>query len=209
MKSARPLNLCKEILLRSLLASAFTCCCAANVPAQTVAGQVSLKLDPAQSALHWTLGSTLHTVHGTFKLKGGTLQFDPASGSARGEFVAYATSGDSGNEGRDKKMHKEILESARFPDIIFRPSKIDGAVVLEGPSDVQLHGTFLLHGSEHEITIPVHAELRGSTWKGTANFSIPYVAWGLKSPNTFLLKADPAVAIALELDGSLQRNAAP
>lgn len=209
MKSASRPNLYTQILGRSLFAVAFTCFCATNVPAQTTTGQVTLHLDPAKSSLQWSLGSTLHTVHGSFNLKGGTMQIDPASGAASGEFVAYATSGESGNEGRDKKMHKEILESARFPDIIFRPSKIDGAVALQGHSDVQLLGTFLLHGSEHEITIPVHAVLSGSTWRGTAQFSIPYVAWGLKSPNTFLLKADPAVQIALELTGSLQRPAVP
>lgn len=209
MKSASRLNLYTQIFVRSLFAVAFTCFCATNVPAQAATGQVTLNLDPAKSSLHWTLGSTLHTVHGSFNLKGGTMQIDPASGAASGEFVAYATTGESGNEGRDKKMHKEILESARFPDIIFRPSKIDGAVALQGHSDVQLLGTFLLHGSEHEITIPVHAVLSGSTWRGTAQFSIPYVAWGLKSPNTFLLKADPSVQIALELTGSLQRPAVP
>ena len=195
--------------LVTLLAGAVVLVSALRVRALGVAGEVTLNLDPAKSSLHWTLGSTLHTVHGTFNLKSGTMHFDPARGTASGEFVAYATSGESSNEGRDKKMHKEILESARFPDIVFRPTKIDGAVALQGSSDVQLHGTFLLHGSEHEITIPAHAELNGGTWKGTAHFSIPYVAWGLKSPNTFFLKADPTVQIELELVGRVQGSAAP
>jgi polyisoprenoid-binding protein YceI len=170
---------------------------------------ITLNLDPAQSTLTWTLGSTLHTVHGKFSLKSGVLKFDPVSGSASGEFIAYATSGESGNDGRDKKMHSEILESARFPDIIFRPTKIDGKVSQAGACDVQLLGKFLLHGSEHEITVPVHAELSANHWKGSAKFSVPYIAWGLKSPNTFLLKADPAVEIELELTGTLQGAAAP
>src|SRR5580698_4792132 len=54
---------------------------------------VTVSLDPAQSKLNWTLGTTLHTVHGTFALKSGMLRFDRESGSATGEFVAYATSG--------------------------------------------------------------------------------------------------------------------
>jgi polyisoprenoid-binding protein YceI len=184
----------------------------AQTPQPAVAtnpGEVTLHLEPAQSKLNWTLGSTLHTVHGTFALKSGTLRFDPASGGAGGEFIAYATSGDSGNDSRDKKMHSEILESARYPDIIFRPTKIDGKVALAGKSDVQMQGKFLLHGSEHEITVPVHCELTGNHWKGSAKFSVPYIAWGLKSPNTFLLKADPAVEIELELSGTLQGATAP
>lgn len=170
-------------------------------------GEITLNLDATKSKLSWTLGSTLHTVHGTFNLKSGSMRFDAVTGAASGEFVAYATSGESGNDGRDKKMHKEILESDRYPDIIFRPSKIQGTVNLQGGCNVQLRGTFLLHGSEHEIIVPVQAQLNVDTWKGTAKFSIPYVAWGIKSPNTFLLKADPAVDIELELSGTLQRSA--
>ncbi|MGB7026154.1 MAG: YceI family protein, partial [Candidatus Acidiferrum sp.] len=165
--------------------------------------------DPAQSKLNWTLGTTLHTVHGTFNLKRGLLKFDPASGKASGEFVADAASGQSGNDSRDKKMHDEILESGRFGEVIFRPNRIEGKVLAQGASSVQLHGTFLLHGSEHELAVPVQAELNGNRWKGSAKFSVPYIQWGLKSPNTFLLKADPAVEIELELSGTLQGTVAP
>jgi polyisoprenoid-binding protein YceI len=176
---------------------------------QTNPGEVTLNLDPAQSKLQWTLGSTLHTVHGTFALKRGAVKFDPASGSASGEFVADATSGESGNEGRDKKMHREILESVRYTEVIFRPSRIEGKVLTQGSSNVQVRGTFLLHGSEHELDMPVQAELNGNRWKGSAKFRVPYVQWGLKSPNTFLLKADPAVEIDLEMSGTLQGAIAP
>jgi polyisoprenoid-binding protein YceI len=171
--------------------------------------EITLNLDPAQSKLHWTLGSTLHSVHGTFALKGGAVRFDPANGNASGEFAADATSGESGNESRDKKMHREILESARYPDVIFRPTQIEGKILMPGTSEVQLHGKFLLHGSEHDLTVPVRAELTGDRWKGTTKFSVPYIQWGLKSPSTFLLKADPAVEIELELIGTLQTAAAP
>jgi polyisoprenoid-binding protein YceI len=176
---------------------------------QTNLGQVTLNLDPAQSKLQWTLGSTLHTVHGTFALKRGAVKFDPASGNASGEFVADATSGESGNEGRDKKMHREILESARYTEVIFRPTRIEGKVLAQGSCNVMVRGMFLLHGSEHELAMPVQAELNGNRWKGSAKFSVPYIQWGLKSPNTFLLKADPAVDIELEMSGSLQGVIAP
>ena len=168
---------------------------------------VTLNLDPAHSTVNWTLGSTLHTVHGTFAITRGSLQFDPQSGNASGDFVADATSGKSGNDGRDKKMHREILESARYGEVIFRPSHIEGKAASQGASDVGLQGKILLHGSEHEIVVPVHAEITGDHWKGSAKFSVPYVKWGLKSPNTFFLKADPAVEIELELSGTVRTPA--
>src|SRR5262249_40415100 len=114
--------------------------------------------------------------------------------------------GESGNDSRDKKMHNEVLESAKYPDAVFRVDRIDGAVSAQGTSNVQLHGTFNLHGADHEFLAPVQAEISGDHWKGTAKFSVPYAAWGLKNPSSFLLKVDPAVTVELELTGSVKKS---
>ena len=45
----------------------------------------------------------------TFRLKRGSIQFDNATGAASGELVVDSASGESGSDGRDKKMHKDIL----------------------------------------------------------------------------------------------------
>jgi polyisoprenoid-binding protein YceI len=168
------------------------------------ANEIVLELDPAGSKVHWTLGTTLHTVHGTFALKRGTVRLDPEGGKASGEIVADATSGESGNESRDKKMHKEILETSRYADVVFRPDRVEGKVPAVGSATVQIHGTFLLHGSEHELTVPVQAELTAGHWKGKAKFRIPYIDWGLKNPSNFFLRTDPAVDIDLEMTGAVQ-----
>ncbi len=176
---------------------------------QLPVSEIVLAIDPAQSKVHWTLDATLHTVHGTFAFKNGTLHLDPASGKASGEIVVYATSGESGNDSRDKKMHKEVLESARFPEVIFRPDRVEGKIAPQGTFTVQVHGIFVLHGSEHELTVPVQAELGRDHWTGSAKFNIPFIDWGLKNPSSFLLKVNHAVEIELELKGSLQNSAAP
>jgi polyisoprenoid-binding protein YceI len=176
--------------------------------AQGGAENLILAVDAAQSKVHWTLGSSLHTVHGTFAVKSGTIRLDEASGKASGAIVVDATSGQSGNDGRDKKMHKEIIESAKYKDIIFRPDRVEGNVPATGPATVRVHGMFLLHGGEHEITVPMQADLAGDHWKGTGQFNVPYVEWGLKSPSNFFLKADPSVEVSLELVGAVQRATA-
>jgi polyisoprenoid-binding protein YceI len=175
-----------------------------QAPGQTSDGEIVLSLDPAQSKVHWTLGSTLHTVHGTFAFKRGMLRLDPATGRASGEIVADATSGESGNDSRDKKMHKEILESARYSEVVFRPDRMEGKIAAAGASTVQVHGMFLLHGAEHELSVPVQAELTPDHWKGTGKFNVPYIQWGLKNPSNFLLKADPSVDVELQIAGGLQ-----
>jgi len=85
------------------------------------AQQLQVALDPAQTKIEWTLTATLHTVHGTFKLRSGNLSFDQNTHNANGEFVVDATSGDSGNTSRDRNMNKEVLESKRYPEITFVP----------------------------------------------------------------------------------------
>jgi hypothetical protein len=177
-------------------------------PAPASAKEIVLTVDPSQSTVHYSVSSSLHTVHGTFALKRGTLRLDLATGKAAGEIVVDAASGQSGSDSRDKKMHKEVLESARFTDIIFRPDRIEGAVPPQGTSSAQLHGVCVLHGSEHEMTVPVRAELNSEKWKGTATFSVPYNDWGLKNPGNFILKVDHTVEIEVDMAGSMQAQSA-
>lgn len=167
------------------------------------ASEIVLTLDPAQSRVHWTVDSTLHTVHGTFVLKSGTVHFDPATGKAGGEVVVLATSGESGNGSRDARMHKEILQTAKYPEAVFRPTQVEGKVGRAGTSDVKLSGVFSIHGVDHELTALVHTELIGSHWTGTGKFDVPYVKWGIKDPSNFLLKVNPVVNVELEMSGDI------
>ena len=84
-----------------------------------LAQQVTVQLDPAATQVEFTLGSTMHTVHGNFRLTSGAITFDPATGKASGILVVDAASGESGNHSRDRKMTKEILEAGKFPELTF------------------------------------------------------------------------------------------
>lgn len=163
--------------------------------------QIVLRLDPGQSKVHWTLGSTLHTVHGTFALKWGSIHFDPETGKAGGEIVVNAASGQSGNDARDTRMKKEILETAQYSDIVFRPIQVEGTVDQSAASDLKLRGILSIHGVDHDLTALVHAELMGDHWKATGKFEVPYVMWGIKDPSVFLLKVKPFVDVELEASG--------
>jgi polyisoprenoid-binding protein YceI len=163
--------------------------------------EVTLDLAPAQTTVDFTLGDVLHTVHGRFKLSAGHIHFVPASNVISGEIVVDATSGNSGSTVRDGKMHKEILESARYPEVTFRPDRVEGQVVALGSSKVQVHGLFGIHGAEHEITVPAQVELAPDHWSLTVHFAVPYVAWGIKDPSTFILRVEKTVDIDLHAQG--------
>jgi len=169
--------------------------------AQAPVDEVALELDPAQSTVHFAVDSTLHKVHGTFLLKSGEIHFAPGSGEASGGIIVLATSGVSGNNRRDARMHREILETPIYPEVVFRPTQIEGKVARAGASDVKLHGVIALHGHEHDIVASVHAELSGDHWKGIAKFDVPYVQWGIKDASTWLLKVKPVVDVEVEMAG--------
>jgi polyisoprenoid-binding protein YceI len=176
---------------------------------QPAASEITFGIDPAQSKVRWTLESTVHTVHGSFAFKKGSIHVDASTGTASGEIVVDATSGNSGNDGRDKKMHREVLESGKYSNIIFRPDRVEGQISQQGICNVQIHGNLLLHGSEHEITVPIQGELAGDHWAGSAKFHVPFIAWGLKNPSNFFLKVNHTVEIEVELKGNLQNPATP
>jgi YceI-like domain len=75
-------------------------------------------------------------------VKRGTIRFDPATNRIRGEILVEAASGNSGSSGRDKRTQNEVLESVRYPDIVFRPDRVEGQVADIGASTVQVHGMF-------------------------------------------------------------------
>jgi polyisoprenoid-binding protein YceI len=163
---------------------------------------VVLQFSPAQTKINFTLGDILHTVHGSFGLKRGSVEYDLSSASVRGELVADATSAQSGNRTRDRKMHREILESARYPEIIFRPHKVEGTVARGGTSTVQVRGIFTIQGTDHEIVMPVRLEMFPDHWTANTHFTVPYVKWGLKNPSTFLLRVSESVEIDVHATGA-------
>jgi polyisoprenoid-binding protein YceI len=178
-----------------------------NAPAAR-AQDSAVVLDRGQAKIEFTLGSTLHTVHGTFALKDSTLRFDPASGKISGTVVADATSGESGNSGRDSRMHREILESVKFPEIVFIPTQMTGAVAAQGTSKVEVSGRFRLHGQEHDLKIPVEIVADGQKLQLAMHFVIPYVQWGLKNPSNFLLHASDKVDVEIHAAGRMETAAA-
>jgi polyisoprenoid-binding protein YceI len=165
------------------------------------AQEATLNFDPAQTTVDFTLGDVLHTVHGSFRLKTGQVRFDPATNSISGELVVDAPSGNSGSTRRDRKMHKEILQSVRYPEVTFRPDRVDGKVLASGRSAVQVHGMFGILGVEHEITVPAQVELAPDHWSLAVHFAVPYVKWGLKDPSTFILRVEKTVDIDLNARG--------
>jgi polyisoprenoid-binding protein YceI len=186
---------CVRKQLCSLLSVFFFC---AGALAQK---PITLRCDAARTNANFSLSATLHTVHGSFHSKQCELHFDPTNGSISGEIVFDATSGNSRNDGRDKKMHKDVLESDRYPEIGFRPDRVEGQVADGVSSSLTVQGMFRIHGAEHELSIPVDARLAGDHWTAHAQFKIPYVSWGMKNPSKAFLRVGDTVEVEFRGEG--------
>lgn len=174
----------------------------APAPAQTLA----LQVDPARTSVKFALDAALHSVHGTFQSKAGTLQFDPASGEISGAITVDARSGESGNNSRDRKMHKDVLESERYPDIVFHPDRVEGMVAAQGKSSAKVHGVFNVHGVDREITVPAEVDMAADHWSASLHFTIPYAKWGMKNPSNFFLHVSDSVEIEIAAGGSVAKT---
>lgn len=159
---------------------------------------MSLDLDPAKTEIQFTLHDVLHTVHGNFKLKKAAIHWDPDSGKASGEIVVDVASGNSGSDARDHRMHREILESQRYPEATFTPDHVNGKLAAEGQSQMDVHGIFKIHGSDHELTLHFQVERADAQYTASTHFVIPYVQWGMKNPSNFVLKVDKTVDLDIK-----------
>ena len=167
------------------------------------AQQTTYRLDPSKTVVRFTLNAALHTVHGAFHVKPSTLEFDPTSGLLSGEILVDAKSGETGNGMRDRKMHKDVLESDRYPEISFRFDRVEGTVASRGKSSVKVHGMFRIHGVDREIAVPAEVEMSPDSWTATVHFTIPYAKWGMKNPSSFFLRVSDSVEIDLAAAGSV------
>jgi polyisoprenoid-binding protein YceI len=166
---------------------------------------LKVELDPAQTEIRWKL-SGLHSTHGTFKLKSGEFFFNPATGVAEGEILVDATTGESGNAARDKRMQDEVLESNRYPAIFFHPTQIKGTFKAgEGTQELAGEGSFNIHGANHPMELPLKVQIVEGQVKATTQFTVPYVAWGMKNPSRFLLRVGKQVDIEVTAKGTLKR----
>ena len=188
----------RRVFLLSIVA-----CLAEIARAQASAPKVTVHLDPQKTEIHWTLHTTLHTVHGTFRLKGGIMTYNPATGAAEGEFLVDVTTGESGNATRDGNMQNEVFESKTYPQAFFHPVKVGGDLKSGSTQNVTVGGTFNIHGADHPLTLQMAVQLNGTDVTATTRFTIPYAAWGMKDESTFLLRVDKDVTVEVAGRGTI------
>jgi len=168
---------------------------------------LTFTLDPATTTIELGFGATLHSVAGTLQVKEGTIRLDPATGQASGRIVIDATSAETGVTRRDKKMHEKILESPKFPLMVFTVERVSGMLNRTGRSEIELHGTLAMHGVQRPMDLVVTAKANGDKIAAVGHVTIPYLKWGMADPSFFILRVDKEVHVQIKANGSLTSDA--
>lgn len=111
-------------------------------------------VDKAHSEVLFTVRHLgISNVTGRFNEFAGTVTGDPAKPeSSSVEFTIKAASVNTADEGRDKHLRSaDFFDVEKFPEITFKSSKI----AARGGSKFDVTGSFTMHGTTKEITLPV------------------------------------------------------
>jgi polyisoprenoid-binding protein YceI len=177
---------------------------APEVPAKSQ--QITIHLDAGKSKIEWVLHDTIHTVNGTFQLKGGLITFNFATGVADGELLVDVSTGASGNATRDNKMKTQVLETQKFPTAFFHQTMVTGAIRPGTTQQLTVQGTLNIHGADHPITLKVDVKADGSMVTATTHFAIPYVAWGMRDPSIMLIHVGKQVDVTVIAQGTVEKT---
>ena len=162
-------------------------------------------VNPDASEVRITLNTTHEVVNGTFHVQQGSVEFDRSNPKMAGFIAVLAGSGKTGNDSRDKKMYRDILDIDQYKTVSFEPRAYSGTIAPSGDSDIRVKGIFTLLGVPHEITVPIQVHLDGGSAIAQAHFVVPYVQWGLKNPSFLIWKAENDVAIDVNLVGTVSK----
>ncbi len=156
------------------------------------------RIDAAGSELSWELPATLHTVHGKAPRFEGAVDAEPG---ARGQWhiearvVVAAASMVTGNGKRDRTMREKVLETGRFPEIVFEARRVvaDLSRLLRGERfTAEVTGDLEVHGRAASVRLPVDVEVFPDHVVLEGSFPLSWREYGLADPSfAFVRVRDP------------------
>ena len=105
-------------------------------------------------------------------------------------------------------MHRQVLESATYPDITFQPQHVNGKMAGAGASQMEIQGLMTMHGQTHAMTATGPVQINGDQVSADLRFVVPYEQWGMRNPSVLLLRVSDKVEITVHAVGRLMPVAA-
>ena len=170
------------------------------LPTASLAAPATLfKVDGATSSLRYKIVHKFHESEGVTKEVEGAadLRAKQALVQVRAKVVGF----DSGNGNRDAHM-KEVVDAARFPDVMLKGTLVDFVAPTVFPSKTQakLQGSLTFHGQTQPVTVPVVlAFASADDVQATASFDVSLEAFKIERPSLMFVKIDDACRITADL----------
>jgi polyisoprenoid-binding protein YceI len=82
----------------------------------------------------------------------------------------------------ETKMKLEVLETSRFPEIVFESTSVQPTRMGDANYSVKITGNLTLHGATRNLTIYCQLSLNGETLHSAGEFSVRQTDFGIKPP---------------------------
>lgn len=129
--------------------------------------------------------------------------FDPQARS--GSLTIPAASLSTGLGPRDQRLWTYALEAARFPELGFVVTKVEGDTAAlasgTGSGDVHLLGTLTIRDVSRAVDIPVRWTWEGPILRLHGRTELRWADFGVPDPSVLLSTVEPQVAVAFDLVG--------
>jgi len=179
---------------------------AALAPVAAYSEELVLTLAPEKTSATFRVTATVLDIDGVLPVGPGQIRFDSATGVASGQITIDLRGTKTGSRLRDWEMHRRVLETERYPLVVFRLDRMLGTLAPSGTSDLVLAGIVTMHGAAHAMVVPVRATVSGDTVSAEAVFEIPYVVWGLRDPSLLFLRVAPVAVVTVKARGDLRAD---
>ena len=87
---------------------------------------------------------------------------------------------DSDRRKIDRAIQEEALETAKYPQIVFKSTKVSAKKTGDGQYQVQIEGELALHGVTRAITIPAQVSVSGDTVSARGEFTVRHSDYQIK-----------------------------
>ena len=85
----------------------------------------------------------------------------------------------------NRELREIVLEPAKYPEIIFKSSRVTGKPRANAQYDLKIAGDLTLHGVTRSIVIPVQVTLTGKDLRATGVFSVNRSDFKVKATSAF------------------------
>ena len=151
------------------------------------------KIEVAGSSVRWELPATFEPIKGIVPLFQGTIEATPLSGGGwdvKAHIVVPAAAMRTGNRRRDRTLREKVLQTARYPEIVFDLRQFTGDLSKFRPGStfpVEVAGDLTVHGRTAAVQLPVDVSVFPGAVILTGSFPVHWKAYGLEDPSVPLV----------------------